>query len=69
MRRMTKYTRILLKTKKDEKLYCAISGHYRKFEKPKILYLLEKVPAFLLFAGRARIKINNYLKKKDQLKY
>ena len=23
-------------------LYCAICGKYRKFEKPKILYLLEK---------------------------
>ena len=25
-----------------KKLYCVISGKYRKFEKPKISYLLEK---------------------------
>ena len=25
-----------------KKLYCVICGKYRKFEKPKILYLLEK---------------------------
>ena len=25
-----------------KKLYCAICGKYRKFEKPKISYILEK---------------------------
>ena len=29
-------------TKKVKKLYCVICGKYRKFEKPKISYLLEK---------------------------
>ena len=29
-------------TKKRKKLYCVICGKYRKFEKPKISYLLEK---------------------------
>ena len=26
-----------------EKLYCIICGKYRKFEKPRVLYILEKM--------------------------
>ena len=29
-------------TKKMKKIYCIICGKYRKFEKPKISYLIEK---------------------------
>ena len=42
-----------------KKLYRVICGKYRKFEEPKISYLLE---FFLLFAVSARMKIENYLK-------
>ena len=38
-----------------KKLYCVICGKYRKFEKPKISYLLEKTLVPLLFAVRRRI--------------
>ena len=35
-------TKIFLITKKMNKLYCVICCKYRKFEKPKILYIVEK---------------------------
>ena len=51
------------------KSYCAICGKYRKFEKPKISYLLEKYQFFLLFAVSAKMKMKNYQKKKNHLRY
>ena len=51
-----------------KKLYCVIYGKYRKFEKPKISYLLEKT-VLSVFAVSARIIMKNYLKKKNQLRY
>ena len=33
-------------TKKMKKIYCIICGKYRKFEKPKISYLIEKTLVF-----------------------
>ena len=35
-------TKIFSVTKKMKKLYCIICSKYRKFEKPKISYFLEK---------------------------
>ena len=35
-------TKVFSITQKMKKLYCIISGTYRKFEKPKMSYLLEK---------------------------
>ena len=61
-------TKIFPATKKMKKLYCVICSKYRKFEKPKISYLLEKM-FFLLFAVTTRMKMEKYLKKKHQLKY
>ena len=52
-----------------KKIYCVICGKYRKFEKPKISYLLKKHLFFLLFAVSARMNMKNYLKKKNQLRY
>ena len=43
MRRMIKNTKIFSITKKVKKLFCVICGTYKKFEKRKILYLLEKI--------------------------
>ena len=40
-------------------IYCVIFGKYRKFEKSKILYLLEKHQFFLLFEVTARKKMKN----------
>ena len=52
-----------------KKLYCVICSKYRKFEKPKISYLFKKYQIFLLSAVSTRMKMKNYLKKKNQLKY
>ena len=59
-----------------KKFYCVICGNYRKFEKPKRSYLLEKtvfekkiLVTEKTFAISARMKMKNYLKKKNQLKY
>ena len=54
-----------------KKLYCVICGikKYKKFEKSKTSYLLQKHWFFLLFAVSARMKMEKYLKKKNQLIY
>ena len=49
-----------------KKLYCVNCSMYRKFEKSKISYLLEKT---LLFALSDKMKMKKYLKKKNHLKY
>ena len=38
-----------------KKLYCVICGKYKKFEKPKIPYILEKT-----FAVSVKIKTKKY---------
>ena len=40
---MIKNTKIFSITKKVKKLYCVFCGKYKKFEKGKKLYLLEKI--------------------------
>ena len=42
LRRMIKNTKMFLLTTKMKTLSCVICSKYRKFEKPKILYILEK---------------------------
>ena len=48
-----------------KKLYCIVSGKYRKLEKPKISYIL----SYYYFAVSARIKMKKYSKKNNQLRY
>ena len=52
-----------------KKLYCVICCKYRKFEKLKISYILEKTLALSLFAVSVKMKMKKYLKKKDQLRH
>ena len=52
-----------------KKMYWVICGKYRKFEKPKISYHLEKTLLLSIIVVRARMKMKNYLKKKNQLRY
>ena len=47
-----------------KKLYCIVSGKYRKLEKPKISYIL----SYYYFAVNARIKMKKYSERKNQLK-
>ena len=51
-----------------KKLYCAICGKYRKLEKPKISYILEKTLVLVLFVVSVTMKMKKYLKKKNQLR-
>ena len=37
-----------------KKSYCVICGKYRKFEKPEILYLLEKTLALSIICSKYR---------------
>ena len=50
-----------------KKLYCVICGKYRKFEKPKISYLLEKTLVPLLFAVSAKMKIKKIFKGEESV--
>ena len=61
-------TKLFSRTKKMKKLYCVICDKYRKFEKPKLSYLL-KNSYFYYFAVSAKMKMKNYLMKKNQLKH
>ena len=41
-------------TKKMKKLYCVVCGRYRKSEKPKISYLLEKTLALYIICSKCK---------------
>ena len=50
------------------KLYCVICGKYRKIEKPKISYILEKTLVLSIICSTCKNENKKYLKKKNQLK-
>ena len=54
-----------------KKLYCIIYGKYRKFEKSKILYICEETLVLSISCSKfkSKNKDENYLKKKNQLRY
>ena len=54
-----------------EKLFCVICGKYRKFEKTKTSYLLEKTLILSIICSKCKNEDEklNHLKKKNQLKY
>ena len=54
-----------------KKLYCVIYGKYRKFEKSKILYICEETLVLSITCSKCKSKNKdeNYLKKKNQLRY
>ena len=41
-------------TKKTKKLYCVICGKYRKSEKPKASYLLEKTLVLSIICSKSK---------------
>ena len=67
IKRIKNNTKVFSIIKKMKKLYYIICSKYRKFKKPKILYLLKKHLVSLLFAASVKIKVEKYLKKKGQL--
>ena len=52
-----------------KKLYCVICRKYRKSEKSKISYLLEKTLVLSIICSNCKNENEAYLKKKIQLKY
>ena len=54
--------------KKMKKLYCVICRKYRRFEKPKISYLLEKTLVLSIICSKCKNE-NEKKKLKNQLKY
>ena len=53
---MIKNTKIFSITEKVKmkKLYCVICGKYRKFEKPKISYILEKTLVLSIICSKCK---------------
>ena len=54
MKRMMNNTEVFSINKNMKKLYCVICGKYRKFEKPKISYLLEKTLVLSIFCSKCK---------------
>ena len=67
MRRMMNNTKIFSITKKMKKLYCVICGKYRKFEKPKISYLLETTLVLSVICSKCKNKDENSFKDEESI--
>ena len=48
-----------------KKLYCVICGKYRKFEKPKISYLLEKTLGLSIICSKCKNEDEKLFKEKS----
>ena len=48
-------------------LYCVISGKYRKFEKPKISYLLEKTLVFSIICSKCKNEDEKLFKEEESI--
>ena len=51
-----------------KKLYCAICSRYRKFEKPKISYLLEKTLFLSIICSKCKNEEEKRFKEKESIK-
>ena len=58
-------------TKKVKKLYCVICDKYRKFQEPKISYILEKTLVLSIIFSKCKNEeiYKKYLKDTNQLRY
>ena len=59
------FTKIFLITKKMKKTYCVICSKYRKFEKPKILYFLEKTLVLSIIFCKCKNEDEKIFKEED----
>ena len=50
-----------------KKLYCGICGKYRKFEKPKISYLLEKTLVLSIICNKCKNEEEKMFKAKESI--
>ena len=51
-----------------KKLYSAICGKYRKFEKPKISYLLEKILVISIICSKCKNEDEILFKEEESIK-
>ena len=58
-----------LKKLRWKALYCVTCGKYRKFEKPKISYILEKTLALSIVCSKCKNEDDKIFKEKNQLQY
>ena len=49
------------------KLYCVICGKYRKFEKPKISYLLEKTLVLSIICSKCKNEDEKLFKEEESI--
>ena len=50
-----------------KKLYCVICGKYRKFGKPKILYLLEETLVFSIICSKCKNEEEKLFKEEKSI--
>ena len=50
-----------------KKLYCIICGKYRKFEKPKISYLLEKTLVLSIICSKCKNEDKKIFKEEESM--
>ena len=50
-----------------KKLYCVLCGKYRKFEKPKISYVLEKTLVFSIICSKCKNEDEKIFKEEDSI--
>ena len=50
-----------------KKLYCVICGKYRKFEKPKISYLLEKTLVLSIICSKCKNEDEKIFKEEESI--
>ena len=50
-----------------KKLYCVICGKYRKFEKPKISYILGKTLVLSIICSKCRNEDEKLFKEKESI--
>ena len=50
-----------------KKLYCVICNKYRKFEKPKILYLLEKILVLSIICSKCKSEAEKIFKQEESI--
>ena len=50
-----------------KKLYCVICGKYRKFEKPKVSYLLEKTLVLSIICGKCKNEDEKLFKVEESI--
>ena len=50
-----------------KKLYCVICGKYKKFEKPKISYLLERTLVLTIICSKCKNEDEKVFKEEDSI--